>query len=315
MKYLVLLALLAPMIVGAEMPAHEEFARKLSLGIGTQAQSYSFNLAGGNGLTYAPNMGSLTVFSVNYAGIGGFSYGARQGLTDDERKRGNTDFQDFRFNFPYRQFNVFVFYSRYKGMYLENSSSIDSTLTSANPYIVFPDLFTQNMGVNLTWVYQPERFSLAAIMDLSERQIKSGGSLLFGLAATETLFRSDGAVIPFQVKDTYAEDAEMYEGRVRALSAKIGYGYTDVYRRRYFLTVLGTIAAGPQQVRISTPTEDYSILRLGLNIVEAYVIAGYNGERFFTGFSANTFTATYQAKKAEIRTSLVNGGAFFGVRF
>lgn len=299
----------------AEMAHMEEFSRPFSVSVTSQAQNYSFDMSGGAALNYVPNVASRTVISANCAGLGGLSYGFRQSSGDNSSAKGATRYEDWRFNFPYRQLNVFAFYSRFRGFYLSNSNSVDSSLPTAAPYIKFPDLYAANMGVTFTWVWNPERFSLAAVMDFTERQLKAGGSLLVGLAVTETIFRNSGAIIPAQAKSAYGDDSEVYEGRVRALSAKVGWGYTDVYRRKWFTSFQGSIGVGPQEVRFSTSREDYSIYRLNLNLIELYGAAGYNGDRFFSGIKGSSAVAQYQADKAVIATSLVEVGFFVGTRF
>lgn len=307
-----LTAALIPAFAQAEMPAHETFARKLSAALGIQSENYSFSISGGeNELTFQPNVAARTVFTVNYAGLGGFTAGVRGKPEDESAQKGKTDYQDWRFNFPYRRFNVYLFYSRHTGFYLENSSALGITQSG---YALFPDLYAQNMGGSFTWVWNPEKYSLAA-MDMTERQVKSGGSFLLGAAGAETIFRNSGALIPLQAKGGYEQDAEMYEGRVRSLSVKAGYGYTDVYRSRWMFSFLVNIGVGMEEIRISTPTEDYFLRKPGLTLVEGFGVAGYNGEQYFGGINAYATLSQYKAKKAQIASQLTTIGIIGGARF
>src|SRR5438128_1160349 len=106
------------------------------------------------------------------------------------------------------------------------------------------------------------------MMDQTERQIKTGASLIVGISATETVFHnSNGPFIPVTVRSSYASDGDMYEGRVRALSMRGGGGCTWVFfkNRKWSTSLLGTIGVGPQQVTISTNAEDYTAYRFFVN--------------------------------------------------
>lgn len=299
----------------AEMPAVELHERKLAVSLGTLAQNYSFELGGGNAVTFEPNLASYLSLGVAYSGIIGLSYKTKSGSSDLLQQKGSTTYDDFRVNLPNRRFNVFLFYSRFKGFYVSNSHDFDPNLPTSAPYFLYPALYAQNMGANFTWVWNSERFSLAALMDMSERQVKSGGSWLIGGALTETIFRNDGPIIPSPAQPSYGDDAGMTEGRVRAFHLKVGYGYTDVFRNKWFLSGLASVGVGPQEVSISTPAHDDRHRRFRYSLYEVLLAGGYNGDRFFSGVNIYTTAATYKADQAEIVTKLTTGNIYLGTRF
>jgi hypothetical protein len=305
-----------PAEIDAEPPAFLEFKEKWHVYFATDTQSYQFSLSGGKELDFKPNMNTLSVIGVNYAGLGGISLGFREGLDENARDKGSTKYDDLRFNLTYRQLNVFMVYSRYSGFYLDNTKDI------ANPAQTGPDIYpgmtVQNIGVHLTYVLNPKRFSLAAMMDHTERQIRSGGSWLLGLSAVETGFHNDGPIIPPQARDGYASDGTIYGGQILSMSVRAGGGYTYCFggkNKKWFVSGLASAGVGPQQLKINTSTQDYTAFKFYLNQYDIRVSFGWNGDDWYAGLSGLSEESFYLAQTAKLTSEVGSGGLFIGTRF
>ena len=106
----------------------------------------------------------------------------------------------------------------------------------------------------------------------------------------------------------------MREGRLRALSAKGGYAYSYVWRRRYSVSGLLSVGLGPQEVAVHTSSESYTKTSAQLGSYELFFGGGFNGETCFTGIGVLYHSADFQTDTARVHTQMTTANVFFGLR-
>jgi hypothetical protein len=139
-----------------------------------------------------------------------------------------------------------------------------------------PGMHLLHGNVSVLYPANKKRFSLRSSFRFMDRQIKSGGTTLFGIKANyETLHTKTPAK---HLAITEGESLNRY--RNIGLGAGVGYGYTFT-RKSLFLT--GVSMANLEAQRISLTYESsHSSFRLRPDVTLRFAI-GYNARQFFTG--------------------------------
>lgn len=97
---------------------------------------------------------------------------------DDDDKKGESSFTEYRFNLFPKRFVQSIFFRRMKGFYVENTNDFVPNWNSAmDPYIQFPDLKSITWGGYTGYVLN-KNFSLRSLLNRQEWQRTSGGSLI-----------------------------------------------------------------------------------------------------------------------------------------
>jgi hypothetical protein len=265
---------------------------------------------------YRPNTKSLSGYQVSYWGLT-VAYLRSNKLDDREKElKGKTSYEDLRaalFLGKKNQWTLFGYYNRFKGLYIDNSTEVDSSLSETDPKIQRRDISVFNTGASLMYIFKPDKFSAAAAFMQSAQQTSSGGSWLAMLSIDGTLFSGDQALIPTQVRSHFGSDANLIEGNFNTVSLAGGYGHSFV-ANNFFLTLTALVGYGIQyrsyklegQPSISgdSGTSKFS---LGLSL-------GYNGKNFYAGASSIMDEVTYETESIEISNQLSSSRFFLGFR-
>ncbi len=315
MRMVALMILLSLSATRAYAGMHKFNNKTLHTKLGIDMPGYDLIFKGENReIKFNPNVKALYSVGLSLQDFLGVNWGFRATQNEKERlQRGDTDYEDWRINLAFRQFHLFLYYSQYTGFYIEDSKEIDGSWTDAQPYIQAPDLSARAAGANFTWVVSPENFSLIAAMDQTERQEKSGGSLLLGAAVTETVFKDSDAIIPASVQVSYGDDQTLTEGRFLSFTAKVGYGYTLVFAEKYFGSLAIQAGGGTQRMSLKGAGFDRTEWSHAAK-VDALLSIGWNGDNFYTGTTVTGDGTTFDTGPMEITTTLYALKLYFGFR-
>jgi hypothetical protein len=102
-------------------------------------------------------------------------------------------------------------------------------------YYKRPDLNIQIAGISAFRILNSERFSYGAGLSQNAWQQKSAGSFLIGAQAFYTSTRGDSALAPSKTPDTLIGQLNIHTLHCFEIGPGIGYAYTFVYERHYFL--------------------------------------------------------------------------------
>jgi len=260
---------------------------------------------------FNPNAAQLTGVSVYLYGFLGVGYGFKNPLSDSEKvKKGETDYEDWRLSFAFSRFHLTMNYQSYDGFYIKNTSSVDPL---AIPFMQSPELKLENGSANFTFIWNPERFSLEAALDQTVRQEMSGGSWLLGAAVSRTRFSDIQPIIPSQVRGQFGDDQNIEEGEFLALTAKVGYGYTIAWSKKWFTSMALQLGGGQQRRKY----RDANLTREGWHTATKYdalLTTGYNGDRIFSGLGLMADATSYKTSSLEIISNIWSAKLFVGAR-
>ncbi len=245
-------------------------------------RSLSFDIRNGDNekIKYKPN----SAFSLGI-GVYLFEIAAEISFTlpineKSQSAYGSTDAREFHANFIGNNWGVDVFRQKYSGFYFNDPSG--------SPGIVIkrPDIDLTNTGINGIYAFNKKKFSLRSAYNYSERQVKSGGSII--ITGNLNTFRlSADSVILTKKSSSSSNDSNLLLMRYTTISVAGGYTYTLVYRS-FFLN--GALSVGPAHnwILYSRPsgTEYYDV---AVNTYSDIRVAiGYNSDRVFGGMSLVT---------------------------
>ncbi len=176
------------------------------------------------GKSYMPNIPVGLGASVGWRGKHSMSIGGAINVAQTTPENGfRTRSDDFQWHNYWRHVIVDAYYQKYKGFYVE--------LPDDQQYLNYPELTMQQIGLDVTYVWNGNRLSAAAAFDQSELQLRSAGSFLFG----NSLFWH--RVVPLGT-DVAGEPFENWQAGFSA-----GYMYTWVLGRRWAMTIGSTVGA------------------------------------------------------------------------
>ncbi|MEY4595230.1 MAG: hypothetical protein RIQ47_1640 [Bacteroidota bacterium] len=230
-------------------------------------------------LNYKPNttlnMGigaTYGLFTLNLAY--GFSF------LNPDRGQGETDYLDLQAHFYSQQSNIDFYGQFYKGLYL-----VPKGLGTADgSYYLRPDLRLREFGGCYQYVFNNSRYSFRSSVLQNEWQQHSAGTLLIGGEFYFGRASADSSVFPTLAVQPNIPETNLL--RFYEIGPNIGYAYTCVIARHFFITGSLSVAAdysltafsGPERKSYSYGFNPNSMLR---------IFAGYNSDR--SAFSL-TFT-------------------------
>lgn len=266
-------------------------------------------------LKFQPHVAGVTGVSVSLLGLFGVGYGFRNPIKEEDlNKKGKTDYEDWRFSFAYDEFNLDLNYQSYEGFYLENSETVDPSWSSGQDFLQYPDMKLENISLNFTYVWSPDDFSLAAPLDHTVRQNKSGGSFLLGAAVNQTRFSNSEGLFPDAVAAQYGDDQNLTEVRFLALTAKAGYGYTFIWSENWYASLAALLGGGVHLGKFNTPTTSYDKQDSSYK-ADALISIGYNGDSFLSGLTATADSTSFKTDSTEISSNIWKLRLFLGARF
>lgn len=205
-------------------------------------------------------------------------------VNNDDKKFGKTRSFDLQSFLYFRKLQVDLYAQAYNGMYVSRpKATYYSEIDNKYPYR--PDLRTRNFGINAQYIFNNRRFSYRAAFVQNEYQKKSAGSFMVGGGIYHFRAKADSAFIPYNVTfiDDFWDD-NYNRTAVTCLAANIGYAYTAVIKKHFFVT--GSINAGPglnyTQRRDAITKDVTGGLDYQLNGT-LRLAAGYNSSKYFAG--------------------------------
>lgn len=177
-----------------------------------------------------------------------------------------------------------------KGYHLEPKGFVDGNL---NKYYYRPDIQIKLFGVSAYKVPNKAKFSYRAALQQSEWQKKSAGSLLYGGIAYYGLIEGDSALVPKRIQANYSQRG-IDNVNYMALGAGIGYAYTLVMARHFFITasMVGNVDATFTSEEIGTNGAVHTTSVAPSLVGKAAI--GYNSRTW--AFSINSASSAFWTK-------------------
>lgn len=177
------------------------------------------------------------------------------------------------------------------------------------------DIRTIYLGIQYTFAFNYDKFSLKAPFIHNEMQRKSAGSFMIGAGFNLFIMDADSSVVPIEVQENFDEILHLRDINSISISANFGYMYTFVWKEHYYLTLsllpgLG-FSMGDYQTEFRDPFQSH--LFLGVRTLNS---VGYNARRVFGGLQLLGDTYNIRLDK-KLKTEVGHGKAtlFIGYRF
>lgn len=230
-------------------------------------------------LTYRPNTPLSIGAGFNYRVLG-INIGFSPDILNNSGRYGRTGFFDVQTHLYGRKLNIDLAYLHYKGFYSNSNAFL-----GMDPGAVYlrPDLRFNHFGFTANYLVNGERFSLRATFLQNEAQLRSAGSFILGGGFSLFRIGADAALIPNTPQIRYFDEVPFTHSSVISGSVQSGYGYTQVLKKHFFITIAGTAGIG---VNYSTLRENKIIRNAGwgTDIVGSLRMGlGYNSRLYFAG--------------------------------
>jgi hypothetical protein len=159
------------------------------------------------------------------------------GFLNPELGRGKTRYLDLQFHSYGRKITIDLVGSFYTGFYLTPKGKANTE----GEYYVRPDLKVNAGGVTLQYIFNHGKFSYRAAFLQNEWQKRSAGTLLAGLDIYTGSIQGDSTIVPTVVDDETAA-TRLTQMRFFEVGPSLGYAYTYVYKRHFFLTGAASVS-------------------------------------------------------------------------
>lgn len=177
------------------------------------------------------------------------------------------------------------------------------------------DVRTISFGLQYLYAFDYDKFSLKAPFILNEAQRKSVGSPILGASFDYFNMDSDSSIVPNSLKNYFNQDLQLTDISVISLAINLGYMYTFVWKKNFFLT-LGLIPGLNFNLGDSRAEESNKIKWNVSYKIKTMNALGYNAGKYFAGIRlAGDFNNLYLAKKQSLLFSNGNLKFFLGYRF
>lgn len=270
----------------------------------------------GTVIKYRPNVLATSGFQVTLFDLTAAYKTSVSRNSAEDAKKGVTSYEDLRFGLTLGskdQWMINAYYTRYAGLYIENSSDVDPTYAGLDTFIQRGDLSMFNYGASLMYVWKPEQFSLSAALFQSARQTESGGSFLLMGAFDGSQFYANSSIIPSTKQSLFGTDADLRAGRFNTASAAAGYGYT-LTNGSFFFSALALLGPGRQWRQYNVAGNETSSSANASKFLVA-ASAGYNGESFYTAIMYSDVQTENATESVRIRPHFQQLKVALGFRF
>lgn len=220
---------------------------------------------------YSPNSGFALGVGANYKwATVNLSYAFD--FMNPYKKRGDTRAVDIQLH-GYGQKIVIDFLGQYySGFYLPDKS-IRST---AGNFYLRPDVRVITIGGTLQYVFNNKRFSYRAAFIQNQSQRKSAGTFLVGMEAYTGRVAGDSSLVPSLLVE---EPIPVESMSFIEIGPNIGYAYTQVIRKRFFLSGSASVSVNAGYNRYREKSSLQSVVTISPNSLFR-VSGGYNSREW-----------------------------------
>lgn len=266
-----------------------------------------------NRLILVPNSPLAIGVGFNYKGIGlalgiGLPHSAK-----NLHKYGNTTRFDVQMSIYSRLIGGDGYLQLYRGYYNANPENFIPWDKDFFPKI--PDMRTISFGANIYYVLNHKKFSNKAAYSRTQIQQKSAGSVALGYFLNYDEVDSPNGFIPAEFPDTIGNDFNVKSFRYFATGLSVGYMYTWVISKSFFLNGSLIPGFGYKYIRLTDGEGESGVERhphAQLLIRGAF---GYENKHFYAGLTGMTLIRNIKYKEYEINLATEQVRFFIGKRF
>jgi len=235
--------------------------------------------------------------------------------TSDKSAKGEPKATDIFFRFTHHALSLDLYLSNQQGYYLFNPDEV-KTARPANGYPLYPDMKTSLVALNVVWAFSPERFSLKAAFDQTERQKKSAGTLLLLGALNYGEVSNPSQIVPTDIQSSYPKLIGLQGWKEASASMGLGYAYNWVSAKNLYLMLMMGLRGGVQYRDFQKSTGNQYNLAVGSGY-EGRIGFGYLGDSWVCGakLNVNSFRGNSTPSLPKTSMNVADIGGFLGIRF
>lgn len=151
-----------------------------------------------------------------------------------DKQRGRTRTLAFQYHYYGRKIVLDFVLQRHKGMYKQHEDE-------NTPFEICPDAKVTQYGVAGFYVFNGNRFSYKSAFDLSELQLRSVGSFILGGGVYKNKIESENTIVIADKRGRIDSISNIQKNIQVGLN--LGYAYTWIIKRKYFISGSMTIGA------------------------------------------------------------------------
>lgn len=150
------------------------------------------------------------------------------------KQRGKTRTLAFQYHYYGRKIVLDFVLQRHKGMYKQHDEE-------DTPFEICPDTKVTQYGVSGFYVFNSNRFSYKSAFDLSELQLKSTGSFILGGGIYKNKIKAENPIVITNKKGGTDSIGDIQKNI--QIGVNLGYAYTWIIKRKYFIALSMTVGA------------------------------------------------------------------------
>jgi len=224
-------------------------------------------------------------FNYKWAGISGaFNF---KFLNNDNTVYGTTTSFDLQSDIFTRKTVWSINFQSYEGFYWGNVNEFDTTWNTRDSVPLRPDINTVNLGCNMIYTVNYEKFSFKAPYTHTEWQKRSAGSWLLGIHLSYYGMKADSILIPFRLWPSYPIYSSMTTLGTYSLGSSMGYSYTYIFWKHFYLNATLMVGLSIQTYRASSRSGRVMVNESNLSSKLHFRLSiGVNNEKCYYGISA-----------------------------
>lgn len=201
----------------------------------------------GNKLTFAPNLQYNLGISISSRWASFIINSGVKLFGGNSDIKGKTTYQDYQLNLYGRKFTTDMFVQIYSGFYIQNSGSYKQYV-SDKPFAIREDVNALNIGVSSYYIVNHKRFSYGNSFSFTEQQKKSAGSILIGLYYSYFAANGFPSLVSLPFANSFDSLSLIKNGHTNNFGLNLGYIYTLVFLKHFYVTGSLTQGLGGQQM-------------------------------------------------------------------
>ena len=264
-------------------------------------------------LSLVPNSSTSLGVGFNYKDYGlALAFGLPKSESSNTNY-GKTKRLDLQMNMYKPKFGFDGFAQFYKGYY--NSNPDDFVEWENDVYPQIPEMKVLSVGLNAFYIFNSERFSYKAAFVRNQVQLKSAGSFTSGIFGHYDAANTDNGFIPKDFPDSITNNFDLKAFNTLAIGVTVGYLYTWVISKHFFINIGATPGFGNQRIELETLDGQKSVQNSPAAQFAARGAIGYDSRFFYIGITGMIIWRNFQYKGYDLDLSTEQFKVFIGKRF
>jgi len=214
-------------------------------------------------------------------------------INQDDDTYGESKYLDLSFQTNFRSFIFDIYLQWNTGYYIANPEDFQAIPGGDITYPLRGDLRTNLIGMNVTYLFNSERYSYKASFLQNEFQKRSAGTPVVGVEGYWMLGRADSSITLNSLTDSnYIDNQAFNQADLYNVGFDGGYAYTFVWNEHLYVSLASTLGLSLGYNIIHNTEESFTCcdgFAFGLTNT-TQISVGYNNNKYYVGLSFVRFS-------------------------